>query len=60
MPIHDWARVEAGIFHHFHQAWTVEISNALNKDQLPDGFFALAEQIIGGPISDVVTLQRTE
>ncbi|HUG66676.1 MAG TPA: DUF4058 family protein [Pirellulaceae bacterium] len=60
MPIHDWTRVEAEIFHHFHQAWTVEISNALNKDNLPDGFFALVEQVIGGPIPDVVTLQRTD
>ena len=21
MPIHDWTRVDAGIFHHFHQRW---------------------------------------
>jgi hypothetical protein len=25
MPIHDWTRVSAGIFHHFHQDWTIEI-----------------------------------
>ena len=30
MPIHDWSRVDAGIFHDFHQAWTIEIRNALN------------------------------
>jgi hypothetical protein len=58
MPIHDWSRVDAGIFHHFHQSWTIEISNALNAGILPSGFFALAEQIISGPIPDVVTLQR--
>jgi len=58
MPIHDWTRVEAGIFHHFHQSWAVEISNALNAGRLPEGFFALAEQVIGGPIPDVVTLHR--
>ena len=28
MPIHDWSRVDAGIFHDFHQAWTIEIRNA--------------------------------
>jgi hypothetical protein len=58
MPIHDWSRVDAGIFHHFHQAWTIEISNALNAGALPPGFFAMAEQIVSGPIPDVVTLQR--
>jgi len=21
MPIHDWSRVDAGIFHHFHHGW---------------------------------------
>jgi hypothetical protein len=30
MPIHDWTRVDAGIFHHFHQSWIPEISRALN------------------------------
>ena len=58
MPIHDWSRVEPGIFHDFHQAWTVEIRNALNGGGLPAGYFALAEQVLGGPIPDVVTLQR--
>lgn len=58
MPIHDWSRVEAGIFHDFHQAWTIEIRDALNGGGLPAGFFAMAEQIVSGPIPDVVTLQR--
>jgi hypothetical protein len=58
MPIHDWSRVDAGTFHHFHQAWTIEITYALNGGGLPSGFFALAEQAVGGPIPDVITLQR--
>ena len=58
MPIHDWSRVDPGLFHHFHQGWTIEISNALNGGVLPPGYFALAEQIVSGPIPDVVTLQR--
>jgi hypothetical protein len=58
MPIHDWTRVDPGIFHHFHQAWTIEVSKALNDGGLPPGFFALAEQIVGVPIPDVITLQR--
>ncbi len=58
MPIHDWSRVDAGVFHDFHQAWTIEICNALNGGGLPPGFFAMAEQVASGPIPDVVTLQR--
>lgn len=30
MPIHDWTRVEAGDFHHFHQRWIQDIAAALN------------------------------
>jgi hypothetical protein len=58
MPIHDWSQIDHGIFHDFHQAWTIEIRKALNGGLLPAGFFALAEQVISGPIPDVVTLQR--
>jgi hypothetical protein len=58
MPIHDWSRVEPGIFHDFHQAWTIELRNALNAGTLPSDYFALAEQILAGPIPDVVTLQH--
>jgi hypothetical protein len=57
MPIHDWTRVEAGDFHDFHQVWTIEIRNALNRGVLPPGYFAMAEQITGRPIPDVVALQ---
>ena len=58
MPIHDWSRIDHGIFHDFHQAWTIEIRKALNGGLLPLGFFAMAEQVVSGPIPDVVTLQR--
>ena len=58
MPIHDWSLVDAGIFHHFHQTWAIELANTLNAGGLPPGFFAMAEQIVSGPIPDVVTLQR--
>ena len=57
MPIHDWTRVDAGIFHHFHQAWIMTISRALNAGLLPPGYYALAEQIAGGVIPDVLTLE---
>src|SRR5262245_43150413 len=60
MPIHDWTRVEAGIFHSFHQQWIAALCASLNTGGLPDGFFALAEQIIGGPAPDVVALQSAQ
>jgi hypothetical protein len=58
MPIHDWSQVDAGLFHGFHQAWTIEIRTAFNGGVPAEGYFALAEQIISGPIPGVVTLQR--
>lgn len=36
----------------------MELSNALNAGTLPAGYIALAEQIVGGPIPDVITLER--
>ena len=60
MPIHDWTRVEAGDFHDFHQCWVVALGNALNGGLLPPGYMAMAEQVTGRPIPDVVTLQARE
>lgn len=56
MPIHDWTRLEPGDFHHFHQTWNPLIAAALNGGLLPPGYMALAEQVTGRPIPDVVTL----
>lgn len=57
MPVHDWTRVGAGIFHHFHQRWLAAISDALNSGLLPPEYYALAEQIAGNLGPDVLTLQ---
>ncbi|SRR5579883_296705 len=57
MPIHDWTRVDAGLFHDFHQRWTGALSDALNLGVLPPNYFALVEQRIKGPIPDVLTLR---
>jgi hypothetical protein len=57
MPIHDWTRVDAGLFHDFHQSWTVALRDALNLGGLPPNYFALVEQRIQGPIPNVLTLQ---
>jgi hypothetical protein len=56
MPIHDWTRVDAGLFHAFHQRWISALSDALNAGLLPSGDFALAEQSIRCPIPNVLTL----
>ena len=52
MPIHDWTRVDAGLFHAFHQSWIVTLCNRLNAGVLPKDYFALPEQVGTGPISD--------
>lgn len=58
MPVHDWTRVDAGLFHAFHQGWTIALCNALNAGGLPPGYFALPEQVISGPIPDVLALRQ--
>ncbi len=57
MPIHDWTRVKSGFYHDFHQRWTVDICNRLNSSVLPYGYFAMADQRVGGPEPDVIALQ---
>lgn len=44
MPMHDWTKVDAGIFHHFHQMWSGRIMERLNSGLLPPDFYALIEQ----------------
>src|SRR6266446_6953011 len=56
MPVHDWTRVDAGIFHDFHQAWNAELRGALNGGVLPSDFYALIEQHAGRHIPDLLTL----
>ena len=58
MPIHDWTRVPAGLFHHFHQDWSVEIARTLNRGRLPKGLSALVEKSsleTGGLVSNGAT-----
>lgn len=60
MPIHDWTRVNAGIFHDFHHDWITMLKRALNSGRLPQGYYALAEQIAGGLGPDVLTLETAQ
>lgn len=57
MPMHDWTRVDAGIFHAFHHAWIHEIARFLNQGGLPKDYYALPEQVAAGYGPDVLTLQ---
>jgi hypothetical protein len=57
MPVHDWRRVSAGIFHDFHNTWLVELKNALNDGLLPPDFYAISEQYAGPVQPDVLTLK---
>ena len=56
MPVHDWTRVEASVFHDFHNAWIAELRNVLNSGLLPSGYYAMTEQHAGKYIADVLTL----
>lgn len=57
MPIHDWSRVPPGLFHEFHQSWSVRIKDALNAGLMPKGYYALVEQRVNGPEPDVVAIE---
>jgi hypothetical protein len=57
MPIHDWSRIPAGIYHDFHQGWTIEIRNQLNRGVLPEGYYAMADQRVTGPEPDIIALR---
>ncbi len=54
MPVHDWTRVYAGLFHHFHQRWIQALCDRPNSGDLPPGYYAPSEQVISGPIPDVL------
>jgi hypothetical protein len=49
MPIHDWSRVDEGIFHAFHHSWLCELTNVLNDGLLPPDYYALIELRRSGP-----------
>ncbi len=56
MPVHEWSRVDANAFHHFHQCWTIAICDALNGGRLPSGYSDLVEQHAGGLVPDVLSV----
>jgi len=54
--MHDWTRVEAGIYHAFHHEWISEIHRAVLR-RLPKDYYSLPEQQAAGFGPDVLTLK---
>lgn len=57
MPIHDWTKMRAGVFHDFHQEWTICLKRALNGGILPSGYYAMVEQALARRFPDVLSFQ---
>ena len=60
--VDDWARVDAGTFHDFHQTFLVQLKVRLMGGLLPAGFYAHVERGFGAEIAsenegDLLTLQ---
>lgn len=60
MPMHDWTRVPAGIFHAFHNTWIGDLQKALNDHRLPPDYYALGEQQAGDLGPGVLTLHSED
>src|SRR5205807_4619159 len=58
MPMHDWSRIPPGLFHDFHQSWSIRIKDALNAGRLPKGVAAVVEQRAGSRESNVLAIER--
>lgn len=58
MPLHDWTRVDDGVFHAFHNSWIAELQSVLNTRLLPPGYYALGDQVAGGGNPDVLALHE--
>jgi len=54
--MHDWTRVDPNDYHTFHLYWLTHLSQALNKNRLPDGYYAMADHTTPPYVPDVVTL----
>lgn len=61
MAIHDWTRVSAGTFHHFHTIWLAHLAEELNQGRLPEDYYAMAEQRAGQVQPEVyLTMEMSE
>jgi hypothetical protein len=55
MPMHDWTKVDAGVYHVLHFYWIGAIDRVL-RQRLPEGFYSMPEQHAGPFGPDVLTL----
>lgn len=58
MPMHNWAKADAGIYPDFHNAWAQELKKALNAGILPTGLYATTERHFEKYFAEVLTLRR--
>ena len=60
MPIHNWMKVEAGVFHYLHLRWIGTICDSLNDGRLPSDYYAIGENRTRGLAfePDVMALHR--
>jgi hypothetical protein len=56
MPLHDWTKVDSGMYHDFHQSWSIRIKDVLNSGLLPKGVSALVDHKTGEYEADVLTI----
>jgi hypothetical protein len=56
MPMHDWTKVEAWVYHDFHTIYLVMLRHELNA-KLPAGYYAVAEQNLRTLGPDILALQ---
>lgn len=60
MPVHDWTKVDDGIFHAFHFQWIAAISSSLNSGLLPKDYYALPEQRASDYEPDILALRTPD
>lgn len=60
MPMHDWRKIEAGLYHSFHASWLTRLNDALNDGLLPENFYAATEQVITRYNADILTLSTRD
>jgi hypothetical protein len=56
MPLHDWTKVDAGIFHDFHGNWIQVIKHELNNELLPNDYYAISQRV--NVHQDVLSLKQ--
>jgi hypothetical protein len=58
MPIHDWARDEAGVFRMVHNAWLIHLMDRLNAEVLPPGHYAMTDSRVDIYAPDLSAVRR--